>query len=160
MKQLPPRHSRVVGTGSCLPPRRLTNADLVRQLAARGIDTSDEWIVERTGIRARHFAADGVAASDLAVTAARHAIEAAGLRSDDIDLIILGTDSPDYITPATSVVVQEKLGAKNAGTFDVGCACASFPTGFATASGLIAANPACIVGSTLTSYASGTREQP
>ena len=65
----------------------------------------------------------------------------AGRRPEDVDLIILGTDSPDYITPATSVVVQEKLGAKNAGTFDVGCACASFPTGFAAAAGLIATNP-------------------
>jgi 3-oxoacyl-[acyl-carrier-protein] synthase-3 len=78
----------------------------------------------------------------VALPAARQAIERAGLVPEDIDLIILGTDSPDYVTPATSVVLQHKLGAKNAGTFDVGCACASFPTGLAAASGLIATNPA------------------
>jgi 3-oxoacyl-[acyl-carrier-protein] synthase-3 len=94
-----------------------------------------------TSIRRRWWAPDDQATSDLAVRAARQALENAGRRPEDVDLIILGTDSPDYLTPATSVVVQEKLGAKRAGTFDVGCACASFPTGFATAAGLIAANP-------------------
>jgi 3-oxoacyl-[acyl-carrier-protein] synthase-3 len=93
-----------------------------------------------TGIRRRWWAPEDWAASDLAVRAARQALEAAGRKPEEVDLIILGTDSPDFITPATSVVVQGKLGAKNAGTFDVGCACASFPTGFATGAGLIAAN--------------------
>ena len=73
MKPAFPRHTRITGTGSCLPPRRVSNAELVRQLAGRGIETSDDWIVERTGIRARHFADDGVCASDLALPAARHA---------------------------------------------------------------------------------------
>jgi 3-oxoacyl-[acyl-carrier-protein] synthase-3 len=95
-----------------------------------------------TGIRRRWWAPEDWAASDLAVRAATQALETAGRGPEEVDLIILGTDSPDYITPATSVVLQGKLGAKNAGTFDVGCACASFPTGFATAAGLIAANPA------------------
>jgi 3-oxoacyl-[acyl-carrier-protein] synthase-3 len=94
-----------------------------------------------TGIRRRWWAPEDWAASDVAVLAARQALAAAGREPEDVDLIILGTDSPDYITPATSVVLQEKLGAKNAGTFDVGCACASFPTGFAAAAGLIASNP-------------------
>ncbi|HEV7784968.1 MAG TPA: ketoacyl-ACP synthase III, partial [Thermoanaerobaculia bacterium] len=93
-----------------------------------------------TGIRRRWWAPEDWATSDVAVLAARQALEAAGRRPEDVDLIILGTDSPDFITPATSVVVQGKLGAKNAGTFDVACACASFPTGFATGAGLIAAN--------------------
>lgn len=82
-----------------------------------------------------------MATSDLAVEAAKAALEDAGITPDEVDLIILGTDSPDYITPATSVVVQEKLGAKKAGTFDVGCACASFPTGLALGAGLISTNP-------------------
>jgi 3-oxoacyl-[acyl-carrier-protein] synthase-3 len=95
-----------------------------------------------TGIRKRWYAPEGVVTSDLALHAARQALERAGRSPEQVDLIILGTDSPDYLTPATSVVLQHKLGAKNAGTFDVGCACASFPTGLAAASGLIAANPA------------------
>ena len=82
------RYSRITGTGSHLPPRRVTNADLVADLAARGIETSDDWIVARTGIRARHFAAPEVACSDMALDAARHALKAAGLEASDIDLII------------------------------------------------------------------------
>ena len=102
-----PLYSRILGTGSYLPPRRLSNADLVAQLAARGVETSDEWIVERTGIRARHFVADGVNASDLAVHAARHALEAADCRAEDIDLIIVATSTPDMVFPATaSIVIQ------------------------------------------------------
>ena len=97
-----PRHTRIVGTGSYLPPRRLSNADLVRQLAAQGVETSDEWIVERTGIRARHFVDDGVNASDLAVQAARHALEAAGCRAEDLDLIIVATSTPDMVFPSTA----------------------------------------------------------
>ena len=95
-----------------------------------------------SGIRTRWYAPEDWATSDVALPAARQAIERAGLVPEDVDLIILGTDSPDYVTPATSVVLQHKLGAKNAGTFDVGCACASFPTGLAAAAGLIATNPA------------------
>jgi 3-oxoacyl-[acyl-carrier-protein] synthase-3 len=94
-----------------------------------------------TGIRSRWYAPDDWAASDLALRAALQALERAGKRPEDVDLIILGTDSPDYITPATSVVLQAKLGAKNAGTFDVACACASFPTAMSNAAGLMATNP-------------------
>ncbi|RYY91765.1 MAG: 3-oxoacyl-ACP synthase, partial [Comamonadaceae bacterium] len=84
-------YSRITGTGSYLPPRRVTNADLAAQLAATGVDTSDEWIVERTGIRARHFAEADVTSSDLGVEAARRALEAAGRQAGDIDLIIVAT---------------------------------------------------------------------
>jgi 3-oxoacyl-[acyl-carrier-protein] synthase III len=96
---------------------------------------------DSSGIRSRWHAPEDWATSDVALPAARQALERAGLEPDDVDLIILGTDSPDYITPATSVVLQHKLGAKRAGTFDVGCACASFPTGLAAAAGMIATNP-------------------
>ncbi|MFL6692548.1 MAG: 3-oxoacyl-ACP synthase, partial [Ramlibacter sp.] len=87
------RYSRITGTGSYLPPRRVTNADLASELATRGVETSDEWIVERTGIRARHFAAPDVTSSDLGVQAARHALEAAGRSASDIDLIIVATST-------------------------------------------------------------------
>ena len=118
-----PRYTRIIGTGSYLPPRRLTNADLVRQLAARGVETSDEWIVERTGIRARHFVDDGVNASDLAVQAARHALEAAGCRAEDLDLIIVATSTPDMVFPSTAAIVQHKLGVHGCPVFDVQAVC-------------------------------------
>jgi 3-oxoacyl-[acyl-carrier-protein] synthase-3 len=133
-----PRYAKLVSTGSYLPEREISN-DLLRQRFPEPPDFVDKMEAS-TGIRRRWWAPEDWAASDVAVRAARQALEAAGRRPEDVDLIILGTDSPDYITPATSVVVQEKLKAKNAGTFDVGCACASFPTGFAAGAGLIAAN--------------------
>ena len=92
-----PRYSRITGTGSHLPPRRVSNADLVRELAARGIESSDEWIVERTGIRARHFAGEGAASSDLALPAAQAALAAAGRRPDEVDLVIVATSTPDMV---------------------------------------------------------------
>ncbi len=95
------RYSRILGTGSFLPPKRLTNADLAAQLALDGIETSDEWIVERTGIRARHFAEAGVNASDLSLPAARAALEAAGVDAAEIDLIIVATSTPDMVFPST-----------------------------------------------------------
>jgi 3-oxoacyl-[acyl-carrier-protein] synthase-3 len=94
-----------------------------------------------TSIKTRWYAPDDWATSDLATEAAKAALQDAGIKPEDLDLVILGTDSPDYITPATSVVVQHKIGAAKAGTFDVGCACASFPTGLNLAAGLIATNP-------------------
>jgi len=133
-----PRYAKLIATGSYLPEREISN-DLLRQRFPEPPDFVDKMEAS-TGIRRRWWAPEDWAASDVAVLAARQALEAAGRRPEDVDLIILGTDSPDFITPATSVVVQGKLGAKNAGTFDVGCACASFPTGFATGAGLIAAN--------------------
>ncbi|MEY2861795.1 MAG: hypothetical protein RL392_2253, partial [Pseudomonadota bacterium] len=89
------RYSRITGTGSYLPPRRLSNADLVAQLAVTGVESSDEWIVERTGIKARHFADDGVFTSDLALEACKNALAAAGRVPADIDLIIVATSTPD-----------------------------------------------------------------
>ena len=133
-----PRYAKLVSTGSYLPEREISN-DLLRQRFPEPPDFVDKMEAS-TGIRRRWWAPEDWASSDVAVHAARQALEAAGRRPEDVDLIILGTDSPDYVTPATSVVVQAKLGAKNAGTFDVGCACASFPTGFAAGAGLIAAN--------------------
>ena len=95
MSQNFPLYSRITGTGSHLPPRRVTNAELARQLAERGVETSDDWIVERTGIRARHFVAEGVVCSDLALPAAQAALAAAGRRADEIDLILVATSTPD-----------------------------------------------------------------
>jgi 3-oxoacyl-[acyl-carrier-protein] synthase-3 len=99
-----PRTTRIAGTGSHLPAQRLGNDDLVRRLAARGIETSDAWIVERTGIRARHFAADGEQASDLALPACRRALEAAGRRADEVDLIVVATSTPDMVTVADALI--------------------------------------------------------
>ncbi|MFM8666244.1 MAG: 3-oxoacyl-ACP synthase, partial [Betaproteobacteria bacterium] len=104
------RTSRIAGTGSYLPPRRLSNAELAAQLAQQGIETSDEWIVERTGIRARHFVDDGVVCSDLAEQAARRAMQAAGVGPQDIDLIIVATSTPDMVFPSTAAILQGKLG--------------------------------------------------
>ncbi len=123
------KYSRIVGTGSCLPPRRVTNAELAQTLAARGLETSDEWIVSRSGISARHFADDGVMSSDLAVTAAQQALQMAGLAPNDIDLIILATSTPDYLGgfPSTACVVQKKLGITNdAAALDVQAVCSGF----------------------------------
>ncbi|WP_199350986.1 3-oxoacyl-ACP synthase III family protein [Haliangium ochraceum] len=120
----------------------MSNAELSERFAALGKPEVIGKFESRTGILRRFYAPDDWATSDLAVRAAEKALARAGRKPEDVDLIILGTDSPDYITPATSVVVQDKLGAKRAGTFDIGCACASFPTALATASGLIATNPA------------------
>jgi 3-oxoacyl-[acyl-carrier-protein] synthase-3 len=143
------RYSRIAGTGSCLPPRRLSNADLVRQLAATGVETSDEWIVERTGIRARHFVADGVNASDLAVHAARHALEAAGCPADDVDLIIVATSTPDMVFPSTAAIVQRKLGVHGCPAFDVQAVCSGFVYALTVADAMIrtgAASTALVIG--------------
>ena len=143
------RYSRITGTGSYLPPRRLTNADLVAELAGRGVETSDEWIVERTGIRARHFAAPDVATSDLGLEAARHAIAAAGLQPSDIDLIIVATSTPDMVFPSAACILQHKLGANGCPAFDVQAVCSGFVYALAVADSMIqtgAANRALVVG--------------
>jgi 3-oxoacyl-[acyl-carrier-protein] synthase-3 len=132
-----PRYTRITGTGSHLPPRRLSNADLVAQLAARGVETSDAWIVERTGIRARHFVDDGVNASDLAAAAARHALEAAGCRAEDVDLIIVATSTPDMVFPSTACIVQRKLGVHGCPAFDVQAVCSGFVYGLSVADSMI-----------------------
>ena len=121
------RYATIIATGSYLPPIEVSNETLRASLAH--VPDYVDKMEAATGILKRWYAPDDWSTSDLALPAARQALERASKKPDDVDLIILGTDSPDFITPATSVVVQEKLGAKNAGTFDVGCACASFPTG-------------------------------
>jgi 3-oxoacyl-[acyl-carrier-protein] synthase-3 len=135
------RYATIVATGRYLPEREVTNDEL----RARFDEALPEFIdkmEESSKIRSRWWAPDDWATSDVALPAARQALERAGKRPEEVDLIILGTDSPDYITPATSVVLQHKLGAKNAGSFDVGCACASFPTALAAGAGMIATNRA------------------
>ena len=121
--------ARVAGTGSYLPKLRLTNEDLVERLAKTGLETSDEWIKTRSGISARHFAADNELTSDLAVKAAQAALESAGATSSDLDLIILATSTPDHLGgfPSTACVVQDKLGAHTScAAFDVQAVCAGF----------------------------------
>ena len=119
-------YSRISGTGSYLPPRRLTNADLVAELAAQGIESSDDWIVERTGIRARHFVDAGVGSSDLGAEAARIAMQAAGCQPSDIDLIIVATSTPDMVFPSTAALLQSKLGIVGCPVFDVQAVCSGF----------------------------------
>jgi 3-oxoacyl-[acyl-carrier-protein] synthase III len=135
------RYAKITATGAYLPEREITNDELRRRFDPIVPEFVDK-MEESSGIRSRWYAPEDWAASDIALRAARQALERAGKAPADVDLIILGTDSPDFITPATSVVLQHKLGATNAGTFDVGCACASFPTGLAAGAGLIASNPA------------------
>ncbi len=134
------RYASITATGRYLPEIEVTN-DLLRQRFAHLPEFVDKMEAS-SGIRSRWHAPESWATSDVALPAARQALARAGRTPADVDLIVLGTDSPDYITPATSVVLQHKLGASRAGTFDIGCACASFPTGLATAAGFIATNPA------------------
>jgi 3-oxoacyl-[acyl-carrier-protein] synthase-3 len=144
------RYSRITGTGSYLPPQRLSNADLVAQLAAQGVQTSDDWIVERTGIRARHFAAPEVRCSDLALQASREALEAAGLQAQDIDLIIVATSTPDMVFPSTACILQDKLGSHGCPAFDVQAVCSGFIYALSVADAMIqtgAASKALVVGS-------------
>jgi 3-oxoacyl-[acyl-carrier-protein] synthase-3 len=143
------RFSRITGTGSFLPPRRLTNADLVAELAAQGVESSDEWIVERTGIRARHFADADSASSDLGVQAARKAIEAAGLKPEEIDLIIVATSTPDMVFPSTATLLQHKLGIAGCPAFDVQAVCSGFIYALTVADAMIqngAASKALVIG--------------
>ena len=129
--------SRIAGTGGNLPPQRLSNQDMVELLAKRNIDTSDEWIVERTGIRARHFAAEGVTCSDLAVPAARQALEAASRRAEEVDLIIVATSTPDMVFPSAACLVQQKLGIHGCAAFDVQAVCSGFVYALTVADAMI-----------------------
>jgi 3-oxoacyl-[acyl-carrier-protein] synthase-3 len=132
--------ARVAGTGSYLPEQRLTNQDLVERLAKTGLETSDEWITTRSGISARHFAAENELTSDLAVKAAQAALTSAGITSSDLDLIILATSTPDHLGgfPSTACVVQDKLGAHTAcAAFDVQAVCAGFTYALAIADAFI-----------------------
>ena len=143
MTQNTPRYARIAGTGSALPAQRLTNADLVARLARDGIESSDDWIVERTGIRARHFVADDQNASDLAVAAARPALDAAGLQGSDIDLIIVATSTPDMVFPSTATIVQRKLGIQHGcPAFDVQAVCSGFVYALTVADAMIRAGSA------------------
>ena len=142
-------YSRITGTGSYLPPRRLSNADLVAELAAQGVESSDDWIVERTGIRARHFADAGVFSSDLALQACRKALEAAGRSASDVDLIIVATSTPDMVFPSTACILQSKLGAPGGAAFDVQAVCSGFIYALTVADAMIrtgAARCALVVG--------------
>lgn len=135
--------SRIAGTGSYLPPRRVSNDELTAELAASGIETSDEWITSRSGIRARHFADPSVPCSDLAVEAARGAIAAAGLSASAIDLIIVATSTPDMVFPSTACIVQQKLGIANqCAAFDMQAVCSGFIYALTTADAFIRAGQA------------------
>ena len=121
-------YSRITGTGSYLPEKVLTNVDLESM-----VDTSDEWIYTRTGIRQRHVAAEDQVCSDLALKAAERAIEAAGIERQEIDLIIVATSTPDMIFPSSACILQDKLGIKGGPAFDIQAVCSGFIYGLATA---------------------------
>ena len=143
------RYSRITGTGSYLPPRRLTNADLAAELALQGVETSDEWIVERTGIRARHFAAPDVCSSDLGLEAAKNALDAAGLQASDIDLIIVATSTPDMVFPSAACILQNKLGIAGCPAFDIQAVCSGFVYALTIADAMIrtgSASKALVIG--------------
>src|SRR5882672_182474 len=114
-------HARIIGTGGYLPPKVLTNNDVSRM-----VDTSDDWIVSRTGIRQRHIAGDGQVASDLALEASRKALAAAGIRPDQLSLIVVATTTPDMVFPSTACILQAKLGAGGCPAFDVQAVCSGF----------------------------------
>jgi len=135
-------YSKIIGTGSYLPGKRVTNQELADQLAAKGIETSDEWIVSRSGISARHYAEPEQKSSDLAVHAARKALEMAGMQPNDIDLIVLASSTPDFSGsfPSTACVVQRKLGITNNGAaVDVQAVCSGFVYAVSTADAFIRA---------------------
>jgi len=131
------RYSRITGTGAALPERAVSNEELARDLAARGIETSDEWIVSRTGIRQRYLADPALTTSELAARAAGQAMAAAGLQPAAIDLIILATSTPDQIFPSTACLVQDELGMAGAAAFDVQAVCSGFVYGLAVADAMI-----------------------
>jgi 3-oxoacyl-[acyl-carrier-protein] synthase-3 len=135
-------YSRITGTGSYLPPKRLSNAQLVEELATQGVSSSDEWIVERTGIQARHFVEPGVYSSDLALQASMRALEAAGLQASDLDLIIVATSTPDMVFPSTACILQGKLGAAGCPAFDVQAVCSGFVYALTVADAMIRAGTA------------------
>ncbi len=134
--------ARIVGTGSYLPSRCLTNQDLANELAQSGVETSDDWIVERTGIRARHFAQAGELTSDMAAHAARRALEAAGRSPEQVDLIIVATSTPDMVFPSTACFVQQKLGVRGGAAFDLQAVCSGFVYALTVADAMIRAGSA------------------
>jgi len=132
--------AELVSTGICVPEREVSNDELRARFAEKAPEFVDK-VEAASGIKTRWYAPDDWATSDLALRAAQDALDRAEMKAEELDLIVLGTDTPDYVTPATSVVLQSKLGAHPAGTFDIGCACASFPTGIMSAAGFIASQP-------------------
>ncbi len=136
------RYSRITGTGSYLPERRVSNEELAAELAQRDIETSDEWIAGRTGIRARHIAAPDELSSDMAVHAARAAMQAAGCAAGDIDLLIVATSTPDMVFPSTATIVQRKLGIAGCPAFDVQAVCCGFIYAISVADAMLAAGSA------------------
>ncbi|CAE38592.1 3-oxoacyl-[acyl-carrier-protein] synthase III [Bordetella parapertussis] len=136
------KYAKIAGSGGYLPERVVTNDDLAAELATRQISTSDEWIVERTGIRQRHLAERGVTTSQLATEAARRAMDDAGVQADEIDMIIVATSTPDYVFPSTACLVQANLGAKGGATFDVQAVCSGFVYAMTTADSFIRAGRA------------------
>ena len=149
MKKQTLLHTRITGTGSFLPPKRLSNVQLAAELAKDGVETSDEWIVERTGIRARHFAERDVTSSDLALQASRAALKAAGIKAAQIDLIIVATSTPDMVFPSTACLLQQKLGVHGCPAFDVQAVCSGFIYALTIADAMIrsgAASKALVIG--------------
>ena len=137
--------SRIVGTGSYLPSKVVTNDELARRM-----ETSDEWIRTRTGIRQRHIAEPSQASSDLAAEASRAALAAAGVSTEEIDLIVVATATPDYVFPSTACIMQAKLGIKGCPAFDIQAVCSGFVYALAIADKLIRSGQhrcALIVGS-------------
>jgi 3-oxoacyl-[acyl-carrier-protein] synthase-3 len=131
------RFARIVGTGSALPERSVSNAELVAELGERGIETSDDWIVERTGIRNRYLASGDETTATLGALAGRRALEAAGKSAADVDLLIVATSTPDQIFPSTACLIQRELGAFGGAAFDVQAVCAGFVYALATADSMI-----------------------
>lgn len=121
-------HSKIIGTGSYLPKKILTNHDLELM-----VDTTDDWIRSRTGIVQRHIAADGEMASDMALNASREAMDASGIKAGEIDLIIVATTTPDMIFPSTACILQNKLGIKGSAAFDMQAVCSGFIYALTTA---------------------------
>ncbi len=130
-------YTRIIGTGSALPARSVSNAELARELATRGVETSDEWITTRTGIRSRYLAEPGLTTTELAARAGRAALAMAGLGPDSIDLIVVATSTPDQVFPSTACQVQAQLGCAGAAAFDVQAVCSGFVYALATADALV-----------------------
>lgn len=135
-------YAKITGTGGYLPPRIVSNDDLAADMATRGVETSDQWIVERTGIRQRHIAEPGTKTSELATKAANLALENAGLTAADIDLIIVATSTPDFIFPSTACLVQANLDVGGAAAFDVQAVCSGFVYAMVSADAMIKAGHA------------------
>jgi len=141
--------SRITGVGSHLPKRCVSNAELVAELAERGIETSESWIVERTGIRQRYLADENTSSSDLGAEAARRALAAAGRRAEEVDLIIVATSTPDFVFPSTACLIQKALGCPGGAAFDVQAVCSGFVYALTTADAMIrtgAARCALVIG--------------